>query len=287
MIPFFLHIPKTAGSTIRTLITRNYSQDEVMSLEGRDILRQARSSVGQTDKLRLVQGHIPHGLHWIFGLRAADYFVFLRHPVARHFSEVAHARRDPEHGYHQVVTNCDSPIDWAGIGDKAVYFRNTSCQYLSGVWFTGDLGCVEYQQAVRNLLECRFVGLAERFDESILMMARQLKWRHVVYERHNVTRAQDKVEPTEAMVDACAKWLQFDLSLYDIACERFEEDVRQHGTHLQEAAAQLSELSEQQASLHPEIKHHFYHVGEPLPVAEQLEQQVAPGSPLWLWIKGL
>ena len=287
MIPFFLHIPKTAGSSIRTLLTRNYTTNEVVSVYGdyNDVLQQSRESIGQVRDKRLIQGHIPHGLHWHFGLRAARYFVFLRHPVMRHFSDVAHALRDPTHAYHDLIkASMDTPQAWAAIGDEAMYFRNTTTQYISGTWFTRDAGLAEYQLAVKNLLDCQFVGLAERFDESVLMMARHLKWQHVVYERHNVTRSSDKVELSTDMIQTCANRLQYDICLYEIACNRFEEDVRQYGAHLQEAAAQLRELTEQQGQSLPGSEHNFYHVGDPLALAEKLERQVRPDSPLGRWV---
>ncbi|MER2540059.1 MAG: hypothetical protein ABTQ26_12535, partial [Azonexus sp.] len=78
-LPIFVHIPKTAGSSIRTLISSNYSEMEVLSLYGShlEILQQSRTHIGNLSQFRLIQGHTPYGTHRFLGSQNPRYFSFL------------------------------------------------------------------------------------------------------------------------------------------------------------------------------------------------------------------
>ena len=288
MTPFFLHIPKTAGSSIRTLITLNYASGEVASIYGdfQGVFSQCARLVGRTAGYRLIQGHIPYGSHLSLGLREARYYFFLRNPVDRHFSDVAHALRDPTHGFHSQVASPEATLQtWATLGDQAIFFRNTTTHYLSGVFFSREVDLTDFHRAARVVLESTFLGLAERFNESVLLMARQLTWSHVIYEKRNVAPNPIDWLMTPEMRSACESRLTYDLALYEIARDRFERDARRHGTHLQEAARPLEELVAIQSQAFPELEHSEYLVGDPVPTQNPPGRVIPADSPLGRWLR--
>jgi hypothetical protein len=243
--------------------------------------------IGKTAGYKLIQGHIPYGTHLNLGLRSARYFSFLRNPVERHFSDVAHGLRDNTHGFHALLTVLEEkPLGWASVADQAIYYRNPATHYLSGVFFTKDVDHSDFQRAAQAVIECEFVGLAERFNESILIMARKLGWSQVVYEKRNVSPNPLKQAITPESRKVCAARLLFDIALYQIACERFEEEARSHGAHLQEAAQQLEELVSLQSKAFPELEKREYLVGDPVSTHETLGRTYPASSPLALWLKG-
>jgi hypothetical protein len=287
MTPFFLHIPKTAGSSIRTLITLNYAGGEVASIYGDlpGVFSQCANLVGRTAGYRLVQGHIPYGSHLNLGLKEARYFFFLRHPVDRHFSDVTHALRDTTHGFHALVAAPQAtPLTWATLSDQAIYFRNTATHYLSGAFFSREADLTDFHRAARVVLESEFVGLAERFNESVLLMARKLGWTRVLYEKRNVAPNPIGGIVTPEMRSACESRLAFDLALYRIACDRFERDARRHGDLLQEAARQLEELVAVQSRAFPDLERREYLVGDPVRTQEIPDRTITPDSPLGRWL---
>jgi hypothetical protein len=287
-IPCFVHVPKTAGSSIRTLITLNYLPSEVASIYGdyHGIFERCFNLIGRTDGYKLLQGHMPYGVHLNVGLKAARYFFFLRHPVDRHFSDTAHGARNPKHGFHAQLTAPGSgPAKWATIADHIIYYRNTATHYLSGVFFTRDVDMTNFHRAAQAVIESEFVGLAERFNESVLIMARKLGWSNVIYEKRNVGPNAMKPLFTPELRKAAEDRLLFDMALYQIARERFEEDARSYGAHLQEAAHQLEELVALQSKTCPELENREYLVGDPVSTQETLSRTYPADSPLELWLK--
>jgi hypothetical protein len=286
--PLFLHIPKTGGSSIRTLITLNYAESEVASIYGdfQSVCDQCSALAGKTAGYRLIQGHIPCGSHVNLELKEARYFFFLRHPVDRHFSDVAHALRDPTHGFHSLLATAEADLmSWATLPDQAIYFRNTATHYLSGAFFRKEVDLTDFHRAALAVLESEFVGLAERFNESTLIMARKLGWSHVVYEKRNVAPNPLGQKITPEMRNACEIRLALDLALYRIASARFDRDARRYGAHLQEAAHQLKELVAAQSRAFPYLESREYRVGDPIPSSEIPGRTFAADSPLGLWLK--
>jgi hypothetical protein len=81
----FLHIPKTAGTTFRAVLDRQYSPNEIFAFTGdvpADMRRFNALPKEERDGYRLFLGHAPI----ISGIEAADdadTITFLRDPVSR------------------------------------------------------------------------------------------------------------------------------------------------------------------------------------------------------------
>lgn len=89
--PHFIHIPKTAGSSIRTLLTLNYLAHRTISIyQYEHMWELCRSATHWLKRPVLVQGHMGWGAHLFLGNEDPWYFTFLRDPTARHLSDVAH-----------------------------------------------------------------------------------------------------------------------------------------------------------------------------------------------------
>jgi hypothetical protein len=74
------------------------------------------------------------------------------------------------------------------------------------------------------------VGLTERFDETLLLLKRELGWRRHSYMRHNVTARRPKKRAlSEAALNSILGANQLDIELYQYAKGLFEERVRQQG----------------------------------------------------------
>jgi hypothetical protein len=287
MTDCFVHIPKTAGSTVLTLITQNYAPTEAASIYGdfQTVFARSTSLVGRAAGYKLIHGHFPYGTHLNLGLRAARYFFFLRHPVERHFSDVAHGLREARHGAHSYLTAPGSgPSTWATVSDKWIGFRNTTTHYLSGAFFSKEIDLTDFHRAAQAVQESEFVGISERFNESVLIMARKLGWSKVLYEKVNVASNPLKDVVTPALWKACESRLSYDLGLYEIARERFDRDARSYGSLLREAASQLKELVDLQIKAFPDLDKTRYFAGDPLPFSQRMGVTYRADSPLALWV---
>ena len=78
------------------------------------------------------------------------------------------------------------------------------------------------------------VGLTERFDESLLLIKRQLGWRTCFYSTMNITdKKQQKKEYDQSDLDAVRDANQMDLKLYEFAQKRLQEQIDELGSEFE------------------------------------------------------
>lgn len=103
MTVVFVHIPKTAGTTIRSLLKAALPKS--YDIDGPDDLRRfIELPQAQRDAFDLIAGHMPYGIHQYLTVKAR-YVTFLRDPVERVVSSYYHFRRVQEHPLHVKMQN--------------------------------------------------------------------------------------------------------------------------------------------------------------------------------------
>ncbi len=285
--PIFVHIPKTAGSTLRTLITANYAQHHVLSLYGDDrkVLADATSHIGKTAPFHLVQGHVPYGIHRLLGLQSARYFTFLRDPVSRFMSDVAMGVRHAPHGFHHILAAPGlTREERISKALELTYYRNNITQYLSGSFCTEAISMNLLNTAIDNLWNSEFIGITEDFEASVLIMGKKLGWKKIIPQRSNVRPDPEPPLPPQlhAMVE---RELDYDRCLYALAREHLAERKKQYGSLLLEAAEQLAGALNHQHAEHPEAQYGTYLVGQATTVPmEEYNANIEKGSPLDRWL---
>src|SRR5260370_9150290 len=186
----FLHIPKTAGSTIYKVLERQFSRAATLRLESSQICQFKTLPAAQRERYRLIQGHLYFGLHRLIP-RASIYITFLRRPVERVLSFYYYARSTPDHYlYSQLVTE--------RLDLKTLLARELTSELCNGQ--TRQLAADEWEDPQRvvtraaldraqaNLTHFRVVGLLEEFDASLLLLRRAFGWHRPFYVKENVTK---------------------------------------------------------------------------------------------------
>jgi hypothetical protein len=99
---YFLHIPKTAGTTTFHLVRQRFQDEELavtyageLSFDHPDALFIDRLRA-EGSPVRAVYGHYSFGAHLLLGDAAPRYVTFVRHPVSRIQSFFSHQSREPE-----------------------------------------------------------------------------------------------------------------------------------------------------------------------------------------------
>jgi hypothetical protein len=88
MTLFFMHIPKTAGSTLRQVFTRQFDEHDIHQVyDGPSIAAYGERS--DRDRFRLVIGHFPFGVHQGQN-QPCRYATMFRHPVHQVLSHYNH-----------------------------------------------------------------------------------------------------------------------------------------------------------------------------------------------------
>ena len=172
--------------------------------------------------------------------RPTVHFTILRDPVERVISAYYHVRRSTTHPLHEAVVSANISLsDFITSGIAQAEIENGQTRILSGIegvdWVTGSgpisLGTLE--TAKRNLKnQFTVFGLAERFDESMLLLANSLGWssNRIVYQKRNVgsNRPSNKSLPRD-LTALIEQYNELDIQLYEFAKNNFAETLRELG----------------------------------------------------------
>lgn len=215
----FLHFPKTGGSTLRTIIERQFVGKSTYSRyrEWERPESLVRVPIATRRELKLLYGHIGFGWHR-FLPQGSVYVTMLRNPVDRVISE-----------YYYLNTRKDLPFfNMLGRGITIEeYMRrnlNKDSTNLQTRWIAGEeflphpYSSKELLALARENLENHFlwVGLTERFDESLLLLQQVFKWRWVYYMKTNVTRVRPRRESLQKRaIEIIQEMNQADIQLYN------------------------------------------------------------------------
>lgn len=226
----FLHVPKTAGTTLSRIAERHVpagrqyrlgprSQEAIERFNGWPAARRAR--------YRLISGHFPYGVHeQVPG--PSVYITMLREPLERVVSFHNFVRNDPAHYLRRRLSpaQCDSLECFARTTDcRAV--DNGQTRQLAGDWGLVPFGgCTQamLDRALANLRRIAVVGLTERFSASVLLFGRRLGWRHLGFRPLNRSINRPVLERIGAGAhEALLALNRYDVELYAGARRMFEE----------------------------------------------------------------
>jgi Galactose-3-O-sulfotransferase len=223
----FLHLPKAAGSTLNRVIARQYAPTEIYKTAGKP-LQVVGSELAAEPRVRLIAGHIGFGVH-SFLTRPFTYITVLRDPVERMLSHYHFARKLTTHPMHTEIAKGLS------LSDAARRLANLQTRYLADESVRGTsetAGRDALESAKENVSRYFAVaGLAERFDETLVLLGRHLGWKIRPVTNSNVTRGLPKRQAhSDGELRAIREMNALDVELHDWARSRFEQEVVQGGT---------------------------------------------------------
>jgi len=232
----FLHIGKTAGTSLRKILHRQFKAAEVLRVETpwRNPERLRREETldyfatlpeRRRASARLIEGHVIFGIHELVP-RPSTYITLLRNPVALVISQYHFVLRRPRHWLHEQVVGRGMSLEEYVQSGIALETDNSQLRALSGDRTTAFGACTpELLAQAKRSIEAHFTvtGLTERFDESLILLKRAFGWSNVRYVRANVSRRKDPVPP--AALRAIEERNALDLELYRWATERFDAAI--------------------------------------------------------------
>ncbi len=183
----FVHIPKSAGHTMNSVLRRQYKRSETIDFntleKGLDGF--ANVPVDERTRARLVRGHVHYGIHrWL--PREARYITVLRDPIQRVLSLYSYVRREPRHPLHDRLAVSGAGLEeFVETGMDRTQVENGQTRQIAGIQ-DQDPTPDDLKAALSNLRKFVVVGLMEQFDESLILMKRMLGWRTPYYVRQNV-----------------------------------------------------------------------------------------------------
>ena len=262
-VTIFLHVPRTAGSTLARIIERRYPRDGILHLYESDFGEELMSiSPELRDRLRVVMGHFYFGAHNFLD-RRARYITLIRDPVERTISHYHYARRSPLHHFHdaarelelgEFVDHCARESRATGIA-LGFCSDNDQTRQLAGKGGIPKLRTNAQEMlmtAKRNLAEhFAVVGVTEKFDRSLLLMKRRLGWGRTLYVSRNVNPDRAARKPIDQeTLEVIRAVNQLDLELYRYAESRLENEVRSQGAAFAAELRRFKRLNGMYGRLH-------------------------------------
>jgi hypothetical protein len=232
----FVHIPKTAGSTLRSIIRKQYGEDHLLYLRALNStdLNQQQPEVEEAQKerdIRGISGHVMFGVHQ-FVDSAFQYVTILREPISRVISDYYYVLQTPTHDLHETVIANDYSLREYVTSGTTIYADNVQTRIVAGVG--GDIPVGEctrdhLEQAKRNLQDhFSVVGLTEYFNESITLMKRQLGWGYPMYKTRNKTSNRpSRREVSTETKHVIREHNTLDVELHQFVRERFVAQLQE------------------------------------------------------------
>ena len=249
-----LHIPKTGGTSLNSIVQHGFRNDEVFGIEvfddmgpkfrdGLGLARynyclQLRAAYQPEDwrRIRYVTGHLPFGLHRAFAGHV-KYFTIIRHPFDRIISEF----------FYRIQENNPTRSNGRTLSFEEyveshhdVHLSNYQVRVVAGSPELDDKAVpVErhhLEQAKRNVRE-HFLAAAplESMAELALIIRRTYGWpmRRLLTEYKNKTRRRLHMSNVSPHVNKIVEeWNTFDVELYEwvrklfaMQCQLFEPQI--------------------------------------------------------------
>lgn len=256
----FLHIPKTAGTTLRDVIARQYPEEAIFVIgedANGDIARFKTVSEATSSDIRVLSGHMSFGLHRYLP-PPVTYITVLRDPISRALSDYGFVKSNPYHPIYETVSKMSlTEYMTSGITGQ---LSNGQTRLISGECKDGNIGIPtvreltdrDYENALKNLSDFFSVaGTQERFLESLMAMRMMLGWRYPFHTKRNVT-TKPLSETTLSVEDkALLKRInQYDTLLYEEVNGRLDEVIRAGGAGLSRDIATFRLLNRLYQGLH-------------------------------------
>lgn len=241
-----MHIPKTAGTSLRAQLTQWCQPGEIVLAYGNELCAAApnREFIETVERqgpaVKVVIGHFGWGARELLGQPTAPYATILREPLARAKSFYGHVSREPRSRHYRAIQQGMS-LTQLVLSHRAPELNNHYVRTLLGsdrwrlaLWPPNPTG--EYQPIDqlfdRNLMEeawnhltanfCH-VGRTERFGDTLAALAKILGATQVGVEKNLNARPADTPPiawdaATEAIV---RQYNALDLELYRRTMQRW------------------------------------------------------------------
>jgi hypothetical protein len=251
----FSHIPKTAGMTFRTIVEDQFREEETCPATLNAQIKPIPA--GEFAKYRLFRGHLAYTN--LPDLLPPDKRMInvtvLREPIARVISHYEYIRRMPGDPFYAAVKDMTLE-EFAQKLPAGSLKKNLQTYYLAKL-IQFDLSKLPpdeiFELAKQSLDQCAFVGLVERFQDSLYLLSYIFGWNPIINtRRENAAKSKSPLDELSATTLAVLKENSaYDIELYQYAKDIFEQRFEQMEQDLRQRYGQVESLPSATISSEP------------------------------------
>ena len=259
-VPLYLHIPKTAGTTLTSCIyegccTQPYYRAEQGRLHSgiyyypgnfhKKADPETPDSVIRTlerPDITAVVGHFTYGIHEHIS-RPSTYLTVVRAPLTRVMSLFHHIRTFKSHGWRDDVVAKRMSIETFIETYRCREADNDQTRRLSGLEPPFGQCTPEMLEIAKSNLDRSFAvaGITERFDETLVLMRRVFGWSsNLAYWPKLVNKKRPSPDTLpKASRDAVLARNELDSELYRYAAARLASQIAEQGAGFEDEVDEL------------------------------------------------
>ncbi|MCY1272775.1 Sulfotransferase family protein [compost metagenome] len=228
----FIHIPKTAGVTVREILTAGLRSDEILHIEDPNSITE-NFSCGK--EIRFIHGHIDISQAELLA-KTKTIYTFLRDPLERAISEYNFIQSS-NYSTSKLPTEQAALIDeirsislddYLTSTKKGIRGRVQNAQlfYLSGDVFNPNISLRErFETACRTIDNCKFVGILEDMEESITLLTIIEKLPPNTPTIRNSSK-REKSSASSQAISIFKERNKYDYEIYKYARNRMKNDLQ-------------------------------------------------------------
>ncbi len=237
MVDYFLHIPKTGGTSFTKMIDPFYKKEEILPYQTWNVFLPEWPI--DISNIKLIRGHFGYGIHHIFGRENMRYFTMLRDPVERAISQYHHMTVDrinnnwvhdfPYTDIEQMleerpwlISNIQMrhlavDVDVIKLNPSHPFYYGTHKQFMSSKFSDKDL----FEKACSNLKNFYFIGFLEDYRCSLNNLCDKMSWETQKLLHENILEGRPK---TSSFSPKILKKIR-DLNKWDFKLYRFARKI--------------------------------------------------------------
>lgn len=234
----FLHIQKTGGTTLDTILRRNLGdlQNNSILFEP-ELIKKNKSAIirGLSDiqSPSYIRGVVGYGISDYISGRC-QYVTLLRHPVKRVLSLYYYLSNYPQSpSYTKVKDMSLEEFLFSRITPDVTDGQTRQLASKDGfqIPLEQNLTSADLERAKRRIKEKSIIfGITDEFDKSLLLLAYELGLKKITYKKRNVSRYRRPLsEIPERVLRKIERQNSYDLLLYDYAWQIFHAAIEKFG----------------------------------------------------------
>ncbi len=254
----FIHIPRTGGVTLDTILERNYNLARMFSLYNEEQVKEFKQlSEEKKQKIEFLNGHFMScGIHEQLP-NPCTYITVLREPVDRVVSHYYFIKRSPHVYLHDRLTSENMSLKDFVSSEMTIESNNGQTRLIAGWKTAPGIGIgkcpPEMLALAKENIDRHFavVGFTEEFDKTLILLKQALGLRETFYAKRNQTKNRKAVDeiPQETL-ELIEKYNELDLELYNYAKAKFEEKIQSLGESFEKELREFQSLNERFGSIY-------------------------------------